>query len=181
MDGQLNLLINNILAPRTTKTYRKVWFQFQDFVIDILKTPFVMPVNTSIVVKYIASLVLKDYTHGTIASNLSVLTYAHGMRQMPDPTTNFVVKKLMLAVKKLQVTWDKRQPITITVLTLMMNVIESLNLLPYEHALARADLCVMYHAGLRISEVAAASGSTQHAVLITDLFTIKHLLVHVAF
>jgi len=101
--------------------------------------------------------------HSTITTYVSAIAFAHKVRGLEDPTSAMLFRKFMMGVKKVTPTLQQLQPITYVMLKELLGLLESLPLSRFTKILYAAVLSVMYHACLRISEV-AQSGHANHAL-----------------
>ena len=150
-----------------------VWRKFQDFVYYVLKLPFVVPVPVEWVLYFVAYMFIMNSAHATIATSLSVIGYAHKIRYLPDPTMLCIVRRLLMATRKLAQKPDPRKPITLQLLMRMLSKLPELPLSVFDKLLAQAVLTVMYVAGFRVGEVASATGGTQHTLKCTDVHIVS--------
>ncbi len=162
-------LLKSSLAASSLASYNAVWKKFQDFVYYVLHMPFVLPVPVDWVLYFVAYLYITNSAHATIATALSVVGYAHKIRNMPDPTMLFIVRRLLQATRKLAQKPDLRRPVTHELLEKMLPAIASLGLSCHDQLLAHAILTVMYTAGFRVGEVASATNGTDHTVLCNEV------------
>ena len=69
------------------------------------------PVPVSNLVLFIAYLVSQSYKPSTISSYVSAIGYVHKLKAIPDPTSSFLILKLLRACHKQQKSVDSRMPI----------------------------------------------------------------------
>ena len=100
----------------------------------------------------------------SIKNYLSAISFVHKINDYPDPTKPFKVKKVMDALKNLGGPIRKRLPITSHILKKMIAALPTVIKKEYDHKLFRCIFSLMYHASLRISEIANTK-KCQHAIL----------------
>lgn len=89
----------------------------------------------------------------TIRSHLSAVAFFHQIHGYANPTSSFLVKKLLVGHKKRESKPAVRKPITLDILTRIVSALRSSTYSSYERKLYRAVFTTMYHAALRASEI----------------------------
>ena len=74
-----------------------------------------MPATPGMVIGFIAYLFDNGRAGATITSYISAVAYFHKMQGYTDPTTSFLVRKLLVGARALARKGDERLPITTTV------------------------------------------------------------------
>ena len=108
----MNVLIAKALADSTLSSYSRYWNLFNDFVLDVLQKPMIMPVPEMYVALFIVHLEATDLKANTIQCMLSGLAFAHKIRSLTDPTKSFLVRKLLNAIDRKPKSADPRLPVT---------------------------------------------------------------------
>ncbi len=121
----MRYLLQASLASSTIIAYERHWDNFQAFVEQVLRAPFVMPVDSTVLAQYISYLTLKGYSYSTILTNISVVSFAHKIRNMKDPAVSFLIHKLLLGVRNKLGKPDKRKPITVVILRKLVHLIQA--------------------------------------------------------
>ena len=88
-------LLNSALAPGTVATYKRAWKTFSDFGTSIYKRPLQPTVDVSAICAFLAYLNRKGYDTIALSTFLSAISYAHKLLDFLDPTSAFVVSKLI--------------------------------------------------------------------------------------
>ena len=65
---------------------------------------------------FISYLCTKGYAANTITTFISAVAFFHKINNFPDPSTSFIIGKLLLGIKKLKPSPDTRQALIIPML-----------------------------------------------------------------
>ena len=168
----MGLLLQTSLSRSSVQSYTRHWSNFQDFVFHYLKQPFTLPVSTLILGKYVSHLCLSGYSYATILTIVSVISFAHKIRDIKDPAASFIIAKLLKGVKNRIGRQDTRKPITLVILKKMLYYIDLLWRKSYLALLLRTIFTLMFAFALRVGEVAKTT-STQHTLKMRHVFWIK--------
>ena len=103
-------LLTNALSDLTRRSYQASIDRFNTFCISQLQLVTCFPAEISAVVSFIASLFQSGYASATIATNLSAISFVHKVNGIGDPTSAFVIKKLLHGASKLRPSVDYRAP-----------------------------------------------------------------------
>ena len=71
-----------------------------------------LPVSINSLVLFISYLSARKFASSTISTYFSALGYVHKLSNLPDPSKNFLVQKLLMAHIRLHPAPDVRLPIT---------------------------------------------------------------------
>ncbi len=102
---------------------------------------------------YINHLYRQGFAPATITSKLSAIAYLHQMFDKYDPTSHFLVRKLMRSLRRHTPQRDARLPISPNMLLQMLNVVPSLALSLYDMSMIQAMFSLSYAAFLRPGEI----------------------------
>ena len=97
-----------------------------------------------------------------------MVSYYHKLCSPTDPTTSFMVKKLLTGVTKLRPSADARRPITLPILRKLVAATQAVAVSNYHQTLMSAMFTLAFHAFLRISEIAGGT-NTHHAILFDNI------------
>ena len=103
----------------------------------------------------------------TIRTHLSAIAFTHRLHDQVDPTTTFTIEKLMTSLKHAS-SPQVRLPITLNILKKVIENLFELYRSRYQRRLNIALFVSMYHACLRVSEVAIAKHS-RHTLEFADV------------
>ena len=149
------------LAKGTRKMYAETLVKFKMFVNSHMHCNSWFPASVSSLSMYISFMINKGYAVSTVVSNISALSFFHKLLGCHDPTSSFVVKKILCGAKKLYPSCDSRTPITIQMLFQLVDGVRLVVASQYEIDMFRAMFTLMFHAFLRIGEVTSSPNNIQ--------------------
>ncbi len=141
------------------RTYERRFAQFTNFVKTTLGTSNPFPAHVRSVYSFIAHLFSLGYAPSTITSYLSAVAYFHKINDHPDPTSSFLIKKMVQGARKMRPTADIRAPITPSILHRLVESTSRTTDSYYNRLLISAMYLLAFHAFLRIGEIAVSSPS----------------------
>ena len=146
------------------KVYNQHWLSFSEFMTTTLKRP-ALPAKSYDICLYVTHLHSLHLKASTIRNHLSAIAFAHKINDHQDPTENFKLRKLLDALKRIpSASLDNdRRPIRLKLLSKILKNVKWVVHSHYDRKLYQAVFCIMYHAGLRASEV-AVSDQSQHTL-----------------
>ena len=106
----------------------------------------------------ISHLYMSGYSYATILTMVSVISFVHKIRNMRDLASHFMVTKLLVGVKKVIGTCDRRKPITAVMLRKFKYYIGVLWGDSYQATMLWAVFTLMFAIGLRVGEVTKLIG-----------------------
>lgn len=121
------------------------------------------------IMMYISFLYQEGKSPNTIGTYVAALSYYFKMQSLLDLTDNFLVKKILKGAKRLSAGPDIRRPITVSVLT---NIIQALNHVTesfYQRKLFEAMFSLAFHAFLRIGELTSRSDNNPNLLQFNDI------------
>ena len=136
----------------------------------------VFPVSAQLLVLYITYLQRQNFAVSTIYSHVSAIALVHKLRQQPDPSESFLVKKILVAVKKHHVPRPQRLPITDEILHAMIAALPTAVSNAYRLSLFTSMFLVAFHAFLRVGEIT----TSQHNLAVHDV-QIRNSSIHLTF
>ena len=150
-------LLSSSITPNTAQQYSRVWNQFKLFVSNTLHVPF-LPASQSTIALFISHLVSppRMAAPSTVTSSISAIAYYHKMAGYEDPTSTFFIRKLLKGLAHSRSGFDKRIPITPSILEALLSAIPSVCQSRYKQALYSAMFGIMFGAFLRIGEVTSS-------------------------
>lgn len=165
MTGTLTSLLAGALAPATQSAYRRSWQLFRSFLRSHGRED-TLPVLADSLALFIAYLDRLGYAPATISSYVSAIGYVHKLNGWTDPTSSFVILKMLQSCHKKDRRVDSRPPITKSLLGKLLDALSHTEPNAYKRALFRAMFCLAFHAFLRIGEITVATVSHPNAHLI---------------
>ena len=166
-------LLAAALAPATKTVYSKVWHKFNLFTVSIEQP--CLPASVAVVSLFIGSLVSSSTPPkpSSLATSLSAISYYHKISGVPDPTSDFLIRKLLQGLSKSNPSSDHRLPITFPLLQTIISSSTQVTSSPYEASLLPAMYSLMFHAFLRIGEVTTSPHNIQlHQVSVQSHITL---------
>ena len=124
------------------------------------------PVRVSNLALFIAYLVNQSYKPSTISSYVSAVDYVHKLKAIPDPTSSFLILKLLRACHKQQKSVDTRMPIVKPMLERLMLTLVHTGTDQYRQHLFQAMFSLAFYAFLRIGEIITRGKDRHNAHLI---------------
>jgi len=115
---------------------------------------------------FIAYLVSQSYKPSTISSYGSAIGYVHKLKAVPDPTSSFLILKLLRACHKQQKSVDSRMPIVKPVLERLMLTLVHTGTDHYRQHLFQAMFALAFYAFLRSGEITIRGNDRHNAHLI---------------
>ena len=110
------------------------------------------PVRVSNLALFIAYLVSQSYKPSTISSYVSAIGCVHKLKAIPNPTSPFLILKLLHARHKQQTIFDSRMPIVKPMLERVMLTLVHTGTDQYRQHLFQAMFALAFYAFLRIGE-----------------------------
>jgi len=112
------------------------------------------PSTQTMVAHFISHLFVQNYQPSTIASYVSAISYFHKIKNMPDPTASFRIKKILKGTQNLRKSVDTRMPITRDILFDLVKALPVVIRSVYDQILLKAMMTMAYFCFLRIGEMA---------------------------
>lgn len=157
--------MNSSLAPATQIVYNKALTAFHTFAFLHHFDPFGHNVATSHIALFVAHLFHQKLAHSTISTYLSAIGYAHKLLHNADPTSSFLVKKLISGARRLHPTADMRLPITVHILDDIVHAASMTSTTVYFKILFQAMFLFAFNAFARIGEITLSTSSSNNLLL----------------
>ena len=173
----MSRIIPECLANASKKSYNNHWASFSKF---MFKTFHLSPMlatsyHVSLYATFLHTCGLKP---STIRSYLSAISFTHRLHGAQDPSDCFHIRKLLEAFKQKSCNNNDndRKPVTRSLLKKMVRQLKFVTHNEYDRWLFNAIFIIMYHACLRVSEVARSS-TQEHTLSDKQIFIKKRRLV----
>ena len=153
------------LAPASQACYRRGWNLYVQFA-QKYSISDQFPVRVSNLALFIAYLVNQSYKPSTISFYVSAIGYVHKLKAIPDPTSSFLILKLLRACHKQQKIFDSRMPIVKPVLERLMLTLVHTGTDHYHQHLFQTMFALAFYAFLRIGEITIRGKDRHDAHLI---------------
>ena len=144
------------MSKSSVSLYKRSWALFQMCIqeskgtnVDIDN----LPLSSKQVVYFISYLNLKGYAATSIISYISAIGFLHKIFDLPDPTQNFLVQKLLAGINKKFGKQDTRLPITIFILHRLVDSLAKTNNIRYHRSLLKAMYLIAFYGLFRIGEI----------------------------
>jgi len=173
-------LLSGSLAPSTVSTYCKNWDKFNLFAASLSRCP--LPASVNLVALFIAHLVSLPTPPkpSAIASTLSAISFFHKVSDAEDPTSAFLIRKILKGCFKANPSADTRFPVSVPMLYNLIDHATTVTSSSYDACLLQAMFSLMFHGLLRIGEVTRSphnllyeNVSISHSISLTFL-SFKH-------
>ena len=156
LDAIARQLFQGSMAASTKVMYDKVWAMFHSFVGEQTGSELRLPVDRSLIVRFIAWLYSRGYSYSTIATYISAVSFLHKMHGFPDFSKDFVIQKVLIGSKKAGNQVDNRLPLTKELVDLLCHSVPKLTGDDYLQALIRAMFLTAFYGFLRVGEIAVS-------------------------
>lgn len=158
-------LFRAALSPSTTSSYERMISRYSKFCTGFFSNRPVFPSTHDMLSQFIASLYLDNLSPSTIASYISAISFAHKCKEYHDPTTSFLIKKILKGVQNVKGTTDSRLPITGPILAKLLAAVPLVITGEYHQHLLKSMFLLAFHAFLRIGEITTRGPSDHNRVL----------------
>ena len=156
--------MDSAVAPASQACYRQGWDLYVQFAQYSISEQFPVPVSNPDL--FIAYLVSQSYKPSTISSYGSAVGYVRKLKAIPDPTSSFLILKLLRACQKQQKSFDTRMPIVKPMLERLMLTLVHTGTDHYRQHLFQAMFVLAFYAFLRIGEITIRGKDRHNAHLI---------------
>lgn len=178
-------LLNASLAKSTKQSYGQSISCYKLFhSLFYFKQHTLFPISVTKLANFIAFMVHKGYTAATIQTKVAGLSYVHTLKGYPNPSSHFLIKKILKGCKKQRLRTDTRLPITIPILCSLIVALPRLHRLNYYHTMYKAMFLIAFYALLRVGEFTTHAKQGGHTLLRKDISfeyegqTLKGVLLH---
>ena len=160
LECEVQRLLNASMAHSTHTTYERGVLYFDVFRSEIgFNKEWPAPIQH--IVAFIAHLSITGKAASSINTYISALSYIHKLNGWPNPSDNFIIKKLREGSRRQDRRLDTRRPITIHMLHKLSQVLQSISSSSYEEYLFRAAILIAFFGFLRVGEFTASSKNAE--------------------
>ena len=141
-------LLTHSMAKSSKTVYIRSWVLFGEAMaliapgIDIKS---LLPLSQNTILFFIGFLSLKGLKSSTITTYVSAIGYVHRISNLPNPTTHFLVQKVLAAVNKINPSLDPRLPITLIILQQLVLAVPQVVNNYYQVVLLKALFLVAFY------------------------------------
>ena len=162
LEAGLTHLLSSSLSKKSNSSYERIWRFFQLFIFYQLGQTMSLPVPSWHLGLYLAYLHISGFNYNTARSHLSVINFAHSVRNLPLPCLSPFVSKLLKGFKNLATNVKHMKPITFNVLQELL-LISSVVLDSEDAIIFNTIASMLYCGNLRVGEL-LDSGSLDHTL-----------------
>ena len=160
-------LVDRALAPSTRAAYGRVWEDIAS-ICHLPPTDQMFPITVSQVADYLAVLYDAGRSASTICSHASAISYGHKRLGLPDPTTDFRVRQMLVGAKKTRPSVDSRRPVSLEELGSLCTALNLAGLDRVDRLAFRAIFLVVFFGLLRPGEL-VQGGTSAHTLRLPDV------------
>ena len=108
-DSIANALLQPSLSPATVSSYNRMLEMNVHFCNEYFPGVNLFPSTQTMIEYFISHLFVQNYQPSTIASYVSAIGYFHKIKNMPDPTASFRIKKILKGTQNLRKSVNSRR------------------------------------------------------------------------
>jgi len=149
-------LVEQSVASKTMRSYQQAIKTFNGFQLSLGYPPGGAATQDQLS-EFIAWLSVHKKAPSTIASYVAGVGFWHKIRSLPDPSNNFLVKKMLAALRRERPAGDQRLPISGVILKDLMKGLVISTSSQYECTMYQTAFIVAYFGFLRLGEIVADS------------------------
>ena len=112
-----------------------------------------LPLDYKQILMFLSYLQIKGLSPTTITTYLSAIGYVHKSYSVNDPTSKFIVQKVLASVNKLHGSSDSRLPITLVILHQLLDSVYKAISNSYNAKLLRAMFAIAFYGLFRVGEI----------------------------
>ena len=157
-------LIQSSLSENTVSAYRTALNHFNSFraAYNLHNT---WPIPIQQLVLYISYCFEKEYAPSSIKLYISGISFAHRLNGLPNPSENFIIKKMLEGCRRLRHKFDCRAPILKSTLTEIVESLKHVCHSNFETQLFKAAFSLVYFGIFRVSELVVTSQKLAYKAL----------------
>jgi len=143
----------NLLQASLSKSARSLYYRSWQLYLNFHRSVNTLPLSAIDVCNVIGHLFQKSYSPSTIYSHVSAISVLHKLLNLNDPTSTFIVKKLLKGCVNLRKKNDTRLPITKDILSQIVVGMEKCIQNFFYRVLLKSVFLLAFHALLRLGEI----------------------------
>ncbi|XP_052102937.1 uncharacterized protein LOC127736433 [Mytilus californianus] len=164
-----NKLLTASISPNTSDTYETAVRSFDQFR-SSHGHAIVWPPSLNGICNFIAYLSVRGYAPSTVKSYIFGIAIKCKMLNITDNTQNFIIKKMLIGMERLDKRADSRLPITPQILDKLISLLPSVCLSQYETLLFSGLFSLAYFGFFRIGELVVNKSLAHYHTLSLDDF-----------
>ncbi|XP_071137047.1 uncharacterized protein, partial [Mytilus edulis] len=165
-----NKLLTASISPNTSDTYETAVRSFDQFR-SSHGHAIVWPPSLNVICNFIAYLSVRGYAPSTAKSYIFGIAFKCKMLNITDNTHNFIIKKRLIGMERLDKRVDSRLPITPQILDKLISLLPSVCLSQYETLLFSGLFSLAYFGFFRIGELVVNKSLAHSHTLSLDDFS----------
>ena len=149
-------MLNKAVAPATLQVYKRAWALCRECMAFLnlqCITINDLPLDFRTILLFVSYLHLKGLAPSSIVTYISAIGYVHKIFAVPDPTSQFVVQKILGAITKLHSKADSRLPITQFILHRLLESVDKVVNDDYLIRLIKAMFLLAFYGLFRVGEI----------------------------
>lgn len=161
-------LLGKSMATSTWVTYDRALRSLQDFIMDF-DLPYQWPMCPALVALYVSHLHECGYASSSISTYLSAISYVHKLAELPDPTTSWLVEKVVTGARRDRPQHDIRRPVTRSILEQLVKAADFCITNFYERFMFVGMLRLSFSAFLRVGEMSKSQGNLANVLCLENI------------
>ena len=156
MVERVDELFQASIALSSFKVYRRAWSLFNQASVHMglqFNGSIDLPLSADQIILFVGYLSNSGFASASITSYTSAIGYIHKLLNLPDPTGQFMVQKLLSACNKVNNSVDTRLPITISILQRLVQALDHTVSTPYLRQLFKAMYSIAFFGLMRLGEI----------------------------
>ena len=182
MVERVEKLFQASIALSSFKVYRRAWNLFNQAFTNmglVFNGSIDLPLSPDQIILFVGYLSNAGFASASITSYTSAIGYIHKLLNMPDPTSQFLVQKLLSACNKVNNSVDTRLPITIVVLQRLVCALDHTVPNLYLRQLFKAMYSVAFFGLMRLGEITQDSNKQVPLTIDQIQFTSSSVLLSI--
>ncbi|XP_053395191.1 uncharacterized protein LOC123542500 isoform X3 [Mercenaria mercenaria] len=155
--GLVSHLVHSALSPSTHTVYQRAFDVYQEFLAQTFNSQYGVPVDRDHLLLFIAFCFNKQLAASTVSTYISALGNFMKLKNLPDVTQLFLVKKALQGYHNLVPKTDTRLPITNEILHNLIRSLDAVCNSQFLRILLTAMYLLAFHAFLRVGEFTSSS------------------------
>ena len=180
LEQSVETLLQASLTPASRAHYGRAWNKLVGFH-TCIGLQLALPVSVTTILLFVAHLHEQGLAATSITSTLSAISYFHKINSHSDPCNNFIVAKLLAGARNLRPSVDVRLPITIPILSKLIQALPHVIPSPYKRMMLHTMMVLAFKAYLRIGEMVPRSKRSTQGCLHVDDVTVADDMITISF
>ena len=169
IEDRTRLLIGSSLSQTTKSSYSNSLKLFDNFREEFNLLP-TWPPPLNYLVNFISYLSLKSYSPSSIKLSMSAVSFCCKIRNLNDPTHNFIICKMLSGLSRIDKRKDLRMPVTLEILVKVILALPNICSSQYESFLFSSLFSLAFFGFFRVGELVQSSKTTvAHALQVQNV------------